>query len=133
MPGLAAFNKVVSVKTTGASVYTELPGSNASLTFQGEMLDDTTYETSGWRSRVRGLRDYNLSVTCVYSSTHAGLAIIRAALFSGVDLQFKYLPDGTNGFGGKVKVESFNMSGDVGGLETVDVALQPTGTGLSTV
>lgn len=133
MSGIAAFNKVMSVKTTAATAYTELPGSNASLTFQGELLDDTTFETSGWRSRVRGLRDYNLSVTAVYNSTHAGLAIIRSALLSGVNLNFRYLPDGTRGFGGRVKVESFNLAGDVGGLETVDIGLQPTGTALTTV
>lgn len=132
--GLAAFNKKVQVKTTGSTIgYTTLPGANATLNFAGEMLDDTTFETSGWRSRVRGLRDYSINVSALFTSTHAGLAIIRNALFSGVALDFQYLPDGTNGFQGQGRVESFSMSGDVGGLETVDVTLQPSGVALTTV
>lgn len=131
--GLPSFNKKVQVKTTASTAYTELPGSNASMTFQGELLDDTTFETSGWRSRVRGLRDYSLSVTAVYGTTHAGLGIVRNALINGTDLDFQYLPDGIKGFQGRVEVETYNLSGDVGGLETVDISLQPRGIALTTV
>jgi len=124
---VAGFNKKVQVKTTGASVYNNVPGNNASLNFAGEMLDDTTFNSTGLRSRIRGLKDFSISVTAIYSTTDTALNTIRDALFNDTTLNMKYLPNGTKGFSGNVKVESFSLSGDVGGLETIDISLQADG------
>ena len=132
---VAGYQKVIQVKATGTSVYTAgiLPGNTASLNFGGDMLDDTDFTSTGWRSRIRGLKDYSIPITLVYDTGSSGANLIRDSLFSGASLDVQYLPNGTKGFTGRVKVESFNLSGDVGGLETVDVSLQSDGTALTTV
>lgn len=127
------YTKVVSVKTTATTAYSSLPGSAASFDFGGEMLDDTDFTSTGWRSRVRGLKDYSISLTAFYGSTNAALEIVKDAVISGATLDFRYLPNGTNGFGGQVICETYNLSGDVGGLETVEISMPSFGTALSTL
>ena len=55
--------------------------------------------------------------------------MVRAAKLNRTALYVQYLPDGTtaNGYKGKVVVENFNLSGDIGGLETVAITLQGDG------
>lgn len=123
---IAGYRKVVQVKTTSATAYNPIPGNTASLNFGGELLDDTNFTSTGWRSRVRGLKDYSVPVTAIYSSTDSALAAIRSALLNDTALDIQYLPNGTAGFSGRVRVGSFTMSGDVGGLESVDIDMQAT-------
>ena len=128
----AAYNKVVQVKTTGGS-YASLPGNAATLNIGRTLLDDTDFTSTGWISRIAGLKDYTLSVTAIYGSTNTALATLRSALLSGVRLDMKYLPNGTVGFLGRVRVEGYNLSGDVAGLETVEISCPSCGTALSTM
>jgi|TARA_R110000803_G_scaffold210841_1_gene284323 predicted secreted protein len=127
------YTKVVSVKTTGSTLYVALPGSAASFDFSGEMLDITDFSSTGWRSRVRGLKDYSCSVTNFFGSTVAVMATLRSAILTGVSLDIRYLPDGTKGVQGRVLLESYNMSGDVGGVESLEISLPSDGTALTTL
>jgi len=129
---IAGFNKKIQVKTTAAGTFDDVPGNTGTLNFSGELLDDTTFNSTGFRSRLRGLKDYSLSVTAVFSVGDAALNTIRDALFNDTTLDMNYLPNGTNGFTGQVKVESFSLNGDVGGMETIDITMQAE-SALSTV
>jgi predicted secreted protein len=128
------YQKAVQIKTTaqGSSLYAAIPGNAASMTVGADMLDDTDFTSTGWRSRVVGLRDYSISVTSNYGTTGA-LATIRSAMLNGTKLDMRYLPNGTVGLTGRVLVENFSPSGDVGGLETIDISLQSEGVALTTV
>jgi len=128
-----AYEKKVNIKTTGSSTYTELKGTSATLNLAGDMLDDTEFSSTGYRSRVRGLKDYSVSVSCNYTSTASWYSILRSAWINGTKLDLQYLPNGSKGFAGRVIVETFTHAGDVGSLETVDVSLQAAGVALTTV
>ena len=129
---LAGYKKGVFIKTTSATAYTELPGTNATLNLAADMLDDTDFTSTGWRSRLPGLRDYSVSMTMNYDTSNTAFAAARTAWLNGSRLDFRYSPNGTVGFQGRVYVETFSHSGDVGGLETVDITLQTEGTAFTT-
>lgn len=133
MTGQVGYQKVVQVKTTGSTAYTDLPADSATLNLGRDLLEDTDFSTTGWRSRVAGLKDYSLNAPMFYGSTNSGVNIIRSAVLSGANLDFRYLPNGTEGFQGRVLCGNFSLSGDVGGLERVDVTLESDGTALTTV
>jgi len=129
-----SYNKTVNVKTTGSTTYQELPAHTFSLNIPRTLLDDTDFTSTGWMSRVAGLKDYNLSGS-VYDnpSSTAAIKVVRDAILNGTKLDVQYLSDGTKGFHGQVLVESIGHSGDVAGLETFDISLQSAGTALTTV
>lgn len=131
---VAGYTKVLRIKTTASVDWSNVPANTATLNFSGEMLDDTTFDSTGYRSRIRGLIDYNISLTAVYSTSSSALGILKSALTAGTRLNVQYLPNGSNGYAGTCVVENFTHTGDVGGLETIDVSLQPTlQTALTTV
>lgn len=127
------YQKVIQIKTTGSSTYDVMPANTSSFNLAGEMLDDTDFSSTGWRSRVRGLKDYSFAATLFWGSTDGAVIALRDGLLNGTPLDIQYLPNGTKGFQGRVLVESFANSGDVGGLETVEVSLQGNGTAATTV
>ncbi|KKN90087.1 hypothetical protein LCGC14_0232000 [marine sediment metagenome] len=129
----ASYVKVVNIKTTGSTVWTELKGISGSFGLSGEMLDDTEFSSTGYRSRIRGLKDYNVSLSGNYTSTASWYSTVFSAWNAGTKLDFQYLPNGTKGFQGRGIVDNFSHSGDVGSLETVEVSLQSEGTALTTV
>ena len=129
---LAAYNKVVKVKTTAGSSYFALPANSATLNIGRTLLDDTDFTSTGWISRLAGLKDYSLNVSCMYGSTNTALGILRTALMAGTKVDMKYLPNGTAGFVGRVQVETYNLSGDVAGLETVEISCPASGAALTT-
>lgn len=124
---IAGYTKKLQLKTTGGSTYHDLPATSSNLNLAGEMLDDTTFNTTAYRSRCRGLLDYSISAPSMYSSTDIAIALARDALLAGSALDVRYLANGVAGYQGRVIVETFSQSGDVGGLETVDISLQATG------
>lgn len=134
----AAYQKSVLVGTTtlsstdGTTAFDEVPGNSATLNLAGDVLDDTDFTSTGFRSRVIGLRDWNISVPSWQDGSNTALSTIRSAWFNRTRLTVRYLPDGSKGFHGEVQVESYNLSGDVGSLESVDISLQADGA-LSTV
>jgi hypothetical protein len=129
MPGLASFNKKVSVKTTaeGSSLYSELPGTSISLHLAGDLLDDTVYGSS-IRSRTFGLRDWSMSGTVLFAQGNTAINKVRNAWLNRTRLNILYLPNGTDGFTGRGVVESIEFSGEVGGLEQCSITIQSNGT-----
>lgn len=122
MAGLPGYQKKVKEGSN------DVPASSASLEHNGEILDDTEMATNnGYRSRLLGIREVSMALTCVYNSSNTSLTNILAAWTNGTTVTMHYLPDGTNGFQGTFVVESFNLSGDVGGMEEVEVQLRAIG------
>lgn len=132
--GNAAYIKKVQVSADNGATWLDVPATSPSLDLGGEVLDDTELATNaGYRTRCLGLHDWSISCDSNYKGAGEtggpALAAIRTAKLARTALLGRYLPDGVaaNGFKGSVVVENFNMSGDVGGLETVSVTLQGTG------
>lgn len=128
----AAYEKKVQLKTTTGGGFSVLPGLSAEMALTGDVLDDTDFNTTGIRSRLLGLREWTITVNMNFESTNAAFAIARNAWLNRTKLDIQYLPNGTVGFQGQGFVETFSHSGDVGGLETVDLSIVSAGT-LSTV
>jgi hypothetical protein len=131
MSGKAAYLKKVQVSTTGVDgTWKNLPSTSPSLEIGGDVLDDTTLMNSGYRSRVLGLHDFSVSADSNWEPDNDAIPLVRAAKLNRTDLYVQYLPDGVTaslGLKGKVVVETFNMSGDVGDLESVSISLQGSG------
>lgn len=129
--GKAAYTKKVQVSATGVDgSWKNLPATAPSLEIGGDVLDDTTLMNAGFRSRVLGLHDFSVSADSNWEPANEGLALVQAAKLNRTDLYVQYLPDGVTfalGLKGKCVVESYNMSGDVGDLETVAISLQGNG------
>jgi len=123
MASVAGYIKDLQIATSSTTTFTSLPATSATLTLAGDVLDDTTILSTGFRSRLIGLRDWSVSAPSLFESTNSAFAQVRSAWFNRTTLQMKYLPDGTNGFEGKCYVETFTHSGDVGGIESVDISL----------
>jgi len=128
--GKAAYKKVVSISSVSTGVYKTLPMTDASLSVEGDMLDDTDLTSGGTRSRIVGLLDWSVSGSMNYS-TGTGFALIKNSLSARANVYVKYLPLGSSlstlGYKGAAKVENYNMSGGVGDLESVDVSFPGTG------
>lgn len=122
---LAGYTKDVRIRlTTGASTaFVTLPATSATLTLAGDALDDTDITSTGFRSRIIGLLDWNISAPSNFESTNTAFVNVRTAFFNRQNVDIQYLPDGTLGYEGTGWVETFSHSGDVGGLETVDITL----------
>ena len=121
----AGYSKKIYIRdaSTSGNTWIELPTTSASLSHGGDLLDDTDMKNSaGNRTRIYGLRDWSVSISYNYDSSDTGVTLLRNAWLNRTLLEVRYLPDGTvgNGFQGDVRVETFNMQGDVGGLETVE-------------
>lgn len=129
MSGTAAYAKKLKVSTNQSTWY-DVATTSPSLDLAGEVLDDTDLASNaGFRSKVLGLHDWSVSGDANWAASNNALGAIRTAKLNRSALYIQYLPDGTvgNGFQGEVVVESFNMSGEVGGLETVSFTLQGKG------
>lgn len=120
---LPGYTKSVLIRTTGSTLFTELPATSATLTLAGDALDDTDIRSTGFRSRIIGLLDWNIAAPSNFEPSNAAFTNVRTAFFARTKLVVRYLPDGTAGFEGNCYVETFSHSGDVGGLETVDISL----------
>lgn len=119
------YQKSVKIKnsTEGSSLFVELPATSANLNLAGDVLDDTDLTSTGFRSRILGLRDWSISAPSNFAPANTAWAKVRNAWLNRTLLTVQYLPDGTNGYQGTAWVETFSHSGDVGGLETVDISL----------
>lgn len=120
-----SYKKVVQIKSTGAATYGTVPANSASLALTSDLLDDTDFTTTGFRSRVLGIRDWNVTMTVLWDSGSTVINEIRSAWLGGTKLDMKYLPSSGAGWKGAGYVETMSLSGDIGGLETMDVTLQP--------
>jgi len=125
----AAFIKKIKIRDPADSAggFDDVEATDGALNHGGVILDDTEMASNaGFRSRIYGLRDWSVTFTAEYSPTRQSLVDLRAAWLNRTKVDVQYLPDGTigNGFQGKALVESFNLSGDIEGKETVSVTLQ---------
>ncbi len=130
--GQPGFEKTIRLKdlATSADALSDLPATSAALNHGGDILDDTHMALSDAnRSRVYGIRDWSITGTVVYDPTDATVTKLRNAWLNRTGLLVQYLPVGlvASGFQGDCVVETFNLSGDIGGLETVDFTLQSNG------
>jgi len=125
MASQAAHAKVVNIDGNPA------PANSANLARGGTLLDDTNFADANYISRITGLRDYSVNLSCPYDSGDTAIAAIITKWASGAAVAVQYLHDGTNGWAGSCLVESCNISGDVAGLETFEAVLQGDGTALS--
>ena len=78
-------------------------------------------DTTGYKKRMAGLKDYSVSLSGDFSQADAPQALLRAV--AGDTLYVSILPDGTNGFSYKCMVESFETKGSVDGLVEISVSL----------
>ena len=126
---IAAYTKTVSIKTTAETTasYTELPANAANLNLAGDILDDTDFTSTGYRSRIRGIKDWSVGGTINFDLSNSAVTKLRNAWLNGTRLDIRYLPNGSAGYAGTVHVESIDLSGDVSGLETGDFSLQADG------
>lgn len=108
----------------------ELPATSADLTVEGDTLDDTDLRTTGTRSRIIGLLDWNVSGTLNYEPDNDGFDRVKKDFFGRNIIVVRYLPEGTtkleNGYCGLAVVETFSHSGGVEDLETVDFTFPST-------
>jgi len=141
--GQAAYNKKVRISSDSGVTWLDLPATSPSMEIGGDVLDDTNLATNeGYRSRCYGLNDWSASADSNYvkptgtpatdaTSGAAGLLAVRDAKMNRTTLLFRYLPTGDDndgtGLEGAVIVETYGAAGEVGGLETVSVSLQPNG------
>ena len=128
-----AYQKTVRVRlTTGTTAFVNFPGTNATLNLAGDVLDDTDFLSTGYRSNILGLRDWSVDITSNFQTTNTAFATVRNAWLTRLKVTVQYLPNGLIGYQGDAFVETFSHSGDVGGLETVDITLV-TASALTTV
>jgi len=97
-------------------------GNSYQLSISREMLDDTDYSTSGWRTRQQTFTDVSLTIG---RFDNVDLSL-HNRLVSGQSLVAEVRPGGSTSLvaRGFFIVESESRAGDVGGLETGDVVLQ---------
>lgn len=108
-----------------------LPATDAELSAEGDVLDDTDLRTTGTRSRIIGLLDWSVSGTLNYEPAITGFITAKTAFFDRDVVIVRYLPEGatelSEGFAGPVVVETFGYSGGVEDLETIDFSLPSNG------
>ena len=134
----AAYPKVIKYSTAEGGTYVTIDDlDDATLSFNGEVLDDTAFSTShpGFRSRLIGLFDVNISMSGNYS-TAAGQTAVRTAFFARNPIWIQYLPTGStsgNGFQTSFVIESYEVAGAIADKNTVSFSLQGDSTGITSV
>lgn len=108
-----------------------LPATDADLSAEGDVLDDTDLRTTGTRSRIIGLLDWSVSGTLNYEPGISGFDTLKNAFFDRSVVIVRYLPEGVEelaeGYAGPVVVENFSHTGGVEDLETIDFSLPSNG------
>lgn len=137
--GMASYAKEVWVTTEAVgggpdqAAWAKVPANTAALDASGTVLDDSAIGfNQGQRSRLIGIIEWGITMTVNYDTGGEGaaaVALIRDAWLNRKRIFAQYLPDGTIGSGweGPTVVETFNMTGGVDDLETVDVNLLSNG------
>jgi predicted secreted protein len=134
----AGYNKIVRYSTAEGGTYVTIDDlDDATLSFNGEVLDDTCFSTGapGYRSRLVGLLDVSLSLSGNYS-TAAGQRALFTAWQGRNPLYIQVLPTGSttgNGFQTAFVVESWELGGAVGDKNTFSCSLQGDSTGITAV
>lgn len=116
-----------TASVAGANSYT--------LALTKDILDDTDFDSTGWRSKQTGLRDANLSVTrwdkldrYFFERLYGESASTGATRNEPYHVVAEVQPGGEDlVYRGYYIVETHNNSGDVASLESVDISLQLDG------
>lgn len=123
----ASYNKKIRIEV-GEEFECILGLNDATLARAGEILDDTEFcENEGYRSRIYGLRDTNISLSGDYEPDDSAQQELFTAWEDREVVRIQYLPDGENGVEGEYVVENIDQSGTIDDKETIDVTLQGTG------
>lgn len=118
----------IKVATAQAGPYTTVADINSgSQKIAGQTQDVSAFGVD-WVKRILGLLDGTYSLGGHYNSADAsGQVAIRNALLNDTALWVQFLSDGVAGFQQEVKVASFDVSGEVGGTQSVAIELEGTG------
>jgi hypothetical protein len=131
MTGTAAYGK--KIKVSDGANWLELPQADGNLDLEAAELDDTSSLDAGVRSRIMGLLDSGLSVTCEYMITggalNTALATVRSQFLARATTYFQYLPSGVlaDGFDIPCKILNYKQAGGVDGKEVVSFELKGDG------
>jgi len=124
----AGYTKKIYVKATASTAYSELPGTDATLNKTTDMLDATTFKSSGLRRRIYGIKDWNVSGSALLEASDAGLAVLRAAYANRTRVNVRYDESGAGtGEGGTGLLENFSQQSGVSDLENISFSIQGDG------
>lgn len=141
------FGKVTFDSSQGSSLngdgtylpLTDVGGANTyTLSMGGDVLDDTAFNSTGWRSRTLGLRDVSLSISrwddlnlrFVEGILDLSTAGSSGEFFAGSTVVVMEVnPGGSSSVQarGFFRISANDNSGDVGSLESVDISLELDG------
>lgn len=105
---------------------------DASFAINGETIDVTTFDSSGWRKKLSSFVDAAISLSGFYKPDDtAGQVALRTAVLNGTVVNdFTFLADKdvpTSGFKCNARVTSFEVSASVGGAVALSISLESDG------
>lgn len=111
-----------TVKANGTTV----KGATGGLT-RSRAMGSTNIFGIDHQKRIALLKDFPGNVSGPYDPADPGVVILEAAVASGADVTMQYLYDGTNGFEIAQKVESFEFTGEVEGVQQYSCTMVSNG------
>ncbi|MBA3853333.1 MAG: hypothetical protein C0503_02900 [Gemmatimonas sp.] len=128
MPGIAGkLNRAKVGLTSGGTFYNVAGLKSSSIELDGAVLDDSEFGVD-WQQKLQGLKNFKISMSGSYRADDTnGQVSIRSAFINDTELWAQVLPDGTNGFKGKVIVTKFGVEPSVDGITSVSIELEGTG------
>lgn len=110
--GTAGYLSTFAVSEDGTTYNTVGGCNNGNMPFARAMLEVTEFGDSAV-DRISGLADQSATVSGHYIGSDTAQAALIAGLQNGTDVYVRWLPDGTNGFVVRGKVENFEVSAGV--------------------
>lgn len=128
MSGLAGKLNRAKVGTTSGGTFYNVAGlKQSSIELDGAVIDDSEFGVD-WQQKLQGLKNFKVSMSGSYRPADTnGQVAIRSAFVNDTELWVQVLPDGTNGFKGKVIVTKFSVEPAVDGISSVSIELEGTG------
>lgn len=121
----AAFGADVHVSTDQVSYDKIGELRNVRLEVAGEVVDATSFDTAGWRDRIKTLKDWRWSAGGFYLEGDAGQDAVWTALIGDTTLYLRLRPKGSAGgnleFEGLSHMTAFNIEGAVDDLFAIDL------------
>lgn len=110
---IRASTAAASTATTSQTALAELQ--NYTLTVNGDVIDVTSHDSSGWKEVLTGIRSWSWSADVVYLSTGAGQGALRANFVGATPalLNITFLQTTTltaKKYQGKTRLTSFELS-----------------------
>ena len=100
------------------------------FSINGENIDVTTYDSSGWKDLIKGAKSWSFSFTAYYNSTATeGADEASADIIAGTTVAF-LSTTGTQAdvtYGGNALLTSVDFSGSLGSAVSVSVSGEGTG------